>query len=64
MWQLLQNYHKCVIKTIMLQLCHMSTFPPPIMGYVCNYFSIMIPSDMISMAISVPLLKYYYSTML
>jgi hypothetical protein len=38
---------------------HVSTFPPPIMGYIYNYFSIMIPIDRISMATSVPLLKHY-----
>jgi hypothetical protein len=42
----------------------MPTFPPPIMEYICNYFFIMISIYTISLATSVPLLKYYYSIML
>ncbi len=40
-----------------MQSCRMFTFPLPIMGYICNYFSTMIPIDTTSMAISVPLLN-------
>jgi hypothetical protein len=45
-----------------MRLCHVSTFPPPIMKFICNQFLIMIPIDTISPIISAPLLKYYYST--
>jgi hypothetical protein len=37
---------------------HMSAFSPPIMGYICNSFFIMIFIDTNIMTISAPLLKY------
>jgi len=43
-----------------MQSCHMSKFPPPIMGHICNYFFIMIPINTINTVIIAPLLKYYY----
>jgi general stress protein CsbA len=49
------------IDVIMLHV-HIST--THYVQYIRNYFFIMIPIDTISMAISVPLLKYYCSTIL
>jgi hypothetical protein len=51
MLQLVYNVHTCNHA-----MC--SHFPPPIMGYICNWFPIMIPIDTISMAIGAPLPKY------
>ncbi len=42
----------------------MFTFPPPIMGYICNWFFIMILINTISKTISASLLKYYCSTII
>jgi hypothetical protein len=56
MLQLVYNVHNVIMLV--------STSPSSIMKYICNWFSIMIPIDMISMATNAPLLKYYYSTML
>jgi hypothetical protein len=74
MWRLFLNYCKCVIKATInvtidvqcryMRSCHVFTFPPPIMGYICNYFLTMIPIDTISTTTNAPLLKYYRSTML
>jgi hypothetical protein len=63
------NYFRTIVNVQLvyntyMQSCHIFTFPPAIMGYICNKFSIMIPIDIISMATSVPLLKYCCSTML
>jgi hypothetical protein len=71
MWQLLWNYYKCAIKvTTMLQLMyihaimacvHISTTHYGIhLQLVFGY----IPIDIISMATSMPLLKWYCSIML
>ncbi len=74
MWQLFQNYCNCATKTTtMLQLVYnvhpcdhatSSHFHHSLWNAFATNCFIMIPIDIINKATNVPLLKYYYSTML